>query len=133
MLNSNASDVLQALSVWPTVGRPCVPATIQSLNGTVFSASRGARRGDDESTSVASIVIIVTDADSPFDYSSWTNAGISARRAGLNVFVVGVGDAPISVVMTSIAGNGADHVLRIDGPGSLAPVADQLLTTLCQS
>jgi len=127
LLSSTASDTRDALSVRPIVGPPCIPAAIQSLNGTVFSPSQGARRG-----SVPSVVIVVTDADSPFNYSPWTNAGVSARLAGLDVYAVAIGNAPYSDVMASIAGDGSDHVLRVNGPDDVTSVADRLLTTLCQ-
>ena len=97
----------------------------------MFVSSRGARRGDNGSPSVPGVVIVVTDADSPFNYSAFTSAGTAARQAGLDVYVIGVGDAPDVSVMSAIAGSGVNHVLRVSGPNSVATVAGQLLDTLC--
>ena len=84
VFNSDASDVTKALCVWPTIGRSCVPETLESINGTVSSQTRGARRGS--STPVPSVFIVITDADSHFNDSSWTDTGVPARRAGLDVY-----------------------------------------------
>jgi len=53
--------------VWPQTGAPCVPEALRALPQSVFP--RGGRAG-----SVPGVALLVTDADTPFDYSDWVDA-----------------------------------------------------------
>ena len=107
-------------------GAPCLPAAILSLNSTVFTTPRGGR------SSASDVVIVVTDANTPFDYSSWTSAGTAALRAGLDVRVVGIGNAPYLIALRALTGNRFNNVFRVNGPDNVTSVVGELVNDLCQ-
>jgi len=121
--SANPNDIRQALGVWPVTGRPCMPAAIRSLSQSVFP--RGGRVG-----TVPSVAILVTDADTPFDYSDWLTAADEARTAGIEIYVVSVGSGPYPVAMAAVAGD-ADRVINIPTISNVTAASGQMLNILC--
>jgi len=123
------NDILQALGgIWPvTLGRPCVPAALRSLPRAVFP--RGGRLGTD----VSSIAVLVTDADTPFDYSDWVQAAEDAREEGnIELYIVSVGSGPYRVAMETVARD-ADHVIDVPTAGDVTTAAGRMLDRLCSN
>ena len=104
-------------------GRPCIPAALRALRQSVFT--RGARVG-----TVPSIAILVTDADTPFNYKDWVTAADELRAASIELYVVTVGSGPYPVAMTAIARD-ADRVLNIPSVARVTAASDQMLDKLC--
>ena len=119
------NDILQALSVWPVTGRPCVPAALRSLSRSVFP--RGGRSG-----TVPSIAVLVTDADTPFDYSDWVSAADDARAGNIELYVVSVGSGPYHVAMEAVARD-ADHVVNVPTVDNVTAASGRMLDGLCSN
>jgi len=121
--SANPNDIRQALGVWPVIGSPCVPAALQSLRQTVFP--RGGRSG-----TVPAVAVLVTDADTPFDYSEWVTAGDYLRAANIDLYVVSVGTGPYPVAMAAVAGD-ANHVINIPAVDNVTEASGRMLDLLC--
>ena len=117
------NDIRQALSVWPVNGRPCVPAALRTVRRSVFT--RGARTG-----TVPSVAVLVTDADTPFNYTDWVTAANELRAADIELYVVSVGNGPYPVAMAAVARN-ATRVINIPSVDDVAAASGRMLTRLC--
>ena len=121
--SENPNDIRQALGAWPVNGRPCVPDALRSLQQTVFPS--GGRTG-----SVPSIAILVTDSDTPFNYTDWVTAANEVRSADIELYVVSVGSGPYPVAMAAVAMD-ADHLMNIPTVDNVTAASDQILDRLC--
>ena len=117
------NEIRQALSVWPTNGGPCVPDALRTLRQSVFP--RGGRAG-----SVPAVAVLVTDADTPFDFSSWVTAADELRSSGVELYVVSVGNGPYPVAMATVARDD-DHAMNIAAVGDVSAAATTMLSRLC--
>lgn len=109
--------------MWPVTGRPCVPAALRSLRRTVFP--NGGRVG-----TVPSVAILVTDANTPFDYTDWLTAADDVRAANIELYVVSVGSGPYPVAMAAVATD-ADHVINIPTVDNVTAASGRMLDRLC--
>jgi len=121
--SANPNDIRQALGVWPVTGAPCVPAALRLLEPGVFSS--GGRVG-----SVPSIAILVTDADTPFNYTDWLAAANELRAANIDLYVVSVGTGPYPVAMAAVA-NDAEHLINIPTVNDVTAASSRMLNILC--
>jgi len=121
--SADPNDIRQALNVWPVNGAPCVPAALRSLPQSVFP--RGGRIG-----TVPGVAILVTDADTPFNYTDWLTAADDVRAAGIELYVISVGSGPYPVAMAAVARD-ADHVINIPTVDNVTTVSRQMLDRLC--
>jgi len=121
--SADPNDIRQALNVWPVTGAPCVPAALRSLRPTVFP--RGGRLG-----TVPSVAVLVTDADTPFNYTDWLLAGDDVRSGNIELYVVSVGYGPYPVAMAAVARD-ADHVISIPNVANVTAASDRMLDILC--
>ena len=121
--SASPNDIRQALRVWPVTGRPCVPAALRLLPQSVFAI--GGRAG-----TVPSVAILVTDADTPFNYTDWLTAADHVRAANIELYVVSVGNGPYPVAIAAVARD-ADHVMNIPTVDNVTAASGRLLDRLC--
>lgn len=109
--------------MWPVNGAPCVPAALRALPSSVFP--RGGRTG-----TVPGVAVLVTDADTPFDYTDWLAAADQVRSTGIELYVIAVGTGPYPVAMAAVARD-ADHVINVPTADDVATASGQMLRRLC--
>ena len=100
-----------------------MPAALRSLPQDVFP--RGGRAG-----SVPGVAILVTDADTPFNYTDWLAAADDLRAVGIDLYVVSVGSGPYPVAMAAVARD-ADHVIDVPTVDNVTTASEQMLDRLC--
>ena len=77
-----------------------------------------------------SVAILVTDADTPFDYTDWLTAADHVRAANIELYVVSVGNGPYPVAIAAVARD-ADHVMNIPTVDNVTAASGRLLDRLC--
>jgi len=79
---------------------------------------------------VPAIAILVTDADTPFDYADWLTAASDVRAAGIELYVISVGAGPYPVAMAAVAG-GAERVINIPAVADVTAASSRMVGKLC--
>jgi len=73
---------------------------------------------------------LVTDANTPFNYTDWVAAAAELRSDNIELYVVSVGNGPYPVAMAAVAGN-ADRVINVAREDDVTTAAAGMLDRLC--
>lgn len=120
------SDILNALSFHISTGSYGLQNAFQSLTTDFFGAAHGGRIGGKQAA------IVITNSDTPFDYSGIVSAASAARNAMIEVFAVAIGDGPNMAMINAIVSNStANHTYTATSSNDVNLVASNLLDILC--
>jgi len=123
---NNADDIRNALSFRLSLGQGSLDIAIQYLTSTIFFNTLGAR------TSSSKIAIIITDSDSPGNYSAAVSQAAAAKTAGIEIYAVMTGIGPNPAEFQAIVSNSsATHLITMNGPSDVPTTAQTLATTIC--
>ena len=121
------TDAFNAMSFQLLVGQPDMAGALRLLYQSVFTPARGDRAG------VKNYAVVITDADTPDNYSEITREAANARlTANVEIYSASVGDGPYIEEMAAVADD-ANHVLTLSGPADVMPTATNLLKKLCMN
>lgn len=102
-------------------------AALNLLHTAVFTASRGDRLG------VPNRAVVITDGQSNVQQDRTLTEAAEARRSGVELFVVGVGEDVNVAELHGIASTpGSEHVLMMRSTSMSSAVANTLLDRLCR-
>ena len=115
----------------PDLGRTNTQAGIRTMRSDVFTRTRGDRSG------VPNVAVLVTDGNSNIEREDTVPEAERAKRDGITLYVVALGDAVDLGEVNAIAGTSSgssagDYVFRVTDNDSTAEVAGQLAEELCQ-
>lgn len=123
---NSRSDVMSALSFHVSTGSYGLQNAFQMLYPEFFGASHGGRSG------IKQAAIVITNSDTPYDYSGILSAASAVRTASVEVFAVAVGDGPNMAMINAVVTNSTtNHVYTAMSSTDVVTVASSILDVLC--
>jgi len=123
---SSGDDILDALSFRPSIGKTQLDVALGYLPDVIFKDGNG--RGVRPTS--RKVAIVITDSDSPSDYSTVVSQATRAKAQNIELFAVVVGSGPDPREFQSIVTN-STNLWQIAGAADVTKTADAILMNLC--
>jgi len=124
---SSSDDILNALSFRPSTGKSQLDMALGHLTDTIFKEGNG--RGVRPSS--RKVAIIITNSDSPSDYSAVIDQATKAKAQSIELFAVTTGIGPDQREFESVVSNSTSNLWKITAAGEITGTVDAILTNLC--
>ena len=123
---STKRGVINALVAKFQGGRTGTESALRSMYEDVFTASRGDRSGVDN------YAVIVSDGGSNINKDRTIPEANEARRRGIKVYSVAVGESPSLSEMEGIANTpSTEYMVKLSTPADVKRASDELFDKLC--
>ena len=127
---SDKTSVLNAMYFRPDEGRTNTAGALSMLTDSVYRNNNGDRSG------VPNVAVVVTDGFSNVNKQNTIRAAENAKRQGIAIYVVSVGDQIYRPEISGIAGKtnqpSDKYIFSLKKHHSIASVADSISTELCR-